>query len=274
MGDDQFDGVRSVERATRIIQVVADAGIDGCRFAAIVSDSGLTKTTTHRILGTLVNLGWLEQSEDESVYYLGLPLVPIGITASNRHGIVDLAAPHLQRLAELTGDTLYLVVRIGDKALCIDRHVGDYPIKTTLIRIGDRRPLGSCGGSLALLTGQPQNLIEELIVGSSKGDVVSQAQDFAKLPFLIEQSQKLGYSIAPRVWIEGASGIGVPVFGADGSAVAAISLEAIDARLEEPRRSQLVHWIQKEAAELSEKFKMINSEFGQADIRRLLSDAL
>ena len=274
MGDDQLDGIRSVERATRIIQVVADAGVDGCRFAAIVSNSGLTKTTTHRILGTLVNLGWLEQSADDAVYYLGLPLVPIGITASNRHGIVDLAAPHLQRLAELTGDTLYLVVRTGDKALCIDRHVGDYPIRTTLVRVGGHRPLGTCGGSLALLTGQPQSLVEELIMDSSKDEAISQIQDFTKLPFLIEESQKLGYSLAPRVWIEGASGIGVPVLGADGSAVAAITLEAIDARLEEPRRSQLVQWMQKEAAELSEKFKMINSEFGQADIRRLLSDAL
>lgn len=274
MGENQSESVRSVERATRIIQVVADAGVDGCRFTTIVNDSELSKTTTHRILGTLVNLGWLELSEDESVYYLGLPLVPIGIRASNRHGIVDLATPHLERLAELTGDTLYLVVRIGDKALCIDRHVGDYPIKTTLIRVGDYRSLGTCGGSLALLTGQPQNLIEELILGASHEDGLSQNQDFAKLPFLIEQSQQLGYSTAPRVWIDGAGGIGVPVLGADGAAVAAISLEAIDARLEEPRRSQLVRWMQQEATELSEKFKMINSEFGQSDIRRLLSSAL
>ncbi|MBP2266363.1 hypothetical protein J3A64_001827 [Pseudarthrobacter sp. PvP004] len=89
------DGVRSVERAASIIQVVADAGETGTRLTDIALKTGMSKTTIHRLLGTLLKVGWLDQEEDSSTFYLGLPLVTIGSTASDRHGLMDLAAPTL-----------------------------------------------------------------------------------------------------------------------------------------------------------------------------------
>lgn len=274
MTEESAGGVRSVERAALIIQTVADAGEGGCRFTDIVARTMMSKATVHRLLGTLVNVGWLEQVKDGSTFYLGLPLVPIGITASNRHGLVDLAAPHLQRLAELTGDTVYLTVRDGSQALCVDRMVGNFPIRTATLRVGDRRPLGSCPGSLALLVGQSPELVEQLMINRSQSPTVGRTSDTVTLPRLIEESRSNGYSMSPEIWVPGADGIGVPVLGAEESAVAALTLESIDSRLAEPRRTQLVEWLRREATELSESLIRLNSEFSQRDVRRILADVV
>lgn len=273
MKEESADGVRSVERAASIIQAVADAGEGGARLTDIVMKTGMSKTTIHRLLGTLVKVGWLEQEVNTSTFYLGLPLVAIGITASDRHGLLDVAAPHLKRLAELTGDTVYLAVRMGAQALCVDRVVGSFPIRTATLRIGDRRPLGTCPGSLALLAGQPEELIEQLMLNASQLQIGPKV-DPVGLPHLIEQSKAHGYSMAPEILVQGANGLGVPVIGADGSAIAALSLESIDSRLAEPRRTQLVEWLQREAAELSENLLSLSPGFGQRDVRRMLADAI
>lgn len=274
MKEESADGVRSVERAASIIQAVADAGEGGARLTDIVMETGMSKTTIHRLLGTLVKVGWLEQEENTSTFYLGLPLVAIGITASDRHGLLDLAAPHLKRLAELTGDTVYLAVRMGSQALCVDRVDGSFPIRAATLRVGDRRPLGTCPGSLALLAGQPQELVEQLMLNASQSQIGGPKIDAVGLPHLIEQSRAHGYSMSPEILVPGANGLGVPVMGADGAAVAALSLEAIDSRLAEPRRTQLVGWLQREATELSENLLSLSPGFGQRDVRRMLAEAI
>ncbi|GGJ21783.1 transcriptional regulator [Paenarthrobacter histidinolovorans] len=274
MKQETADGVRSVERAASIIQAVADAGEAGARLTDIAIKTGMSKTTIHRLLGTLVKVGWLDQEDKSSTFYLGLPLVAIGNTASDRHGLLDLAAPHLKRLAELTGDTVYLAVRMGSQALCVDRVIGNFPIRTATLRIGDRRPLGTCPGSLALLAGQPQDLIEELMLSASHLQIGSLKVDTVGLPRLIAQSRASGYSMSPEVLVPGADGLGVPVMGAGGSAVAALSLETVDSRLSEPRRTQLVEWLQREAAELSENLLRLSPGFSQREVHRMLADAI
>src|SRR5687768_5460412 len=108
-----MDAIRSTERAPVVVRVVTLAEPGGARLTDISSATGLQKTTTHRVLGTLVQLGWLEQDASTGTFHVGSELVALGGAAANRHGLLDAADPHLMRLAELTADTVYLSVRIG-----------------------------------------------------------------------------------------------------------------------------------------------------------------
>ncbi|MBP2266362.1 DNA-binding IclR family transcriptional regulator [Pseudarthrobacter sp. PvP004] len=47
--------------------------------------------------------------------------------------------------------------------------------------------------------------------------------DAVGLARLLEKSRAHGYSMSPEVLVPGADGLGVPLMGADGSAVAALS---------------------------------------------------
>src|SRR3712207_1990923 len=103
---ESVDGVQSLERAAVILEVILAAHRDGIRLVDLARAAGLNKATVHRILGTLVALGWVEQQAHSGLLFPGLNLVRMGLTAADRHNLVSLAAPHLERLARLTGDTV------------------------------------------------------------------------------------------------------------------------------------------------------------------------
>lgn len=271
MVDESTTSIRSVERAAAIVQAIADGGKAGSRLTDVAVATGLSKTTTHRLLGTLCNLGWVELDEQNATYVLGYPLVALGLAASDRHGFLNLASPHLLRLAELTGDTVYLTVKAGAQAVCIDRVLGTFPIRAVTTNIGERRVLGSCAGSLALLAWADPDEVERLLVSLPSVELAAgRVPDPAELPMLIQRARVRGYTQTPAMLVPGAQGLGVPVLSATGTAIAAFSVDAIAARLSEPRRSQVAAWMKREAAVLSQRLRQFDSDPSEGTVRRLL----
>lgn len=265
------DGIRSVGRAVHVLEVLAGTGDSGLRLSQIVEMAELSKTTTHRILSTLQELNWVEMDPASGCYYLGMLLVGPGLAAANRHGLLKLANPHLLWLAEMTADTVYLSVRAGSSALCIDRVTGAFPIRTLTLSPGDRRPLGSGAGSLALLAWLARDEIDSLIMEQTKGESPPHGiSDPVLLNRLVDDALAHGFAHNPGLLISGAEAVGVPVFGADGFPVAALSVAAIASRLDEQRREQIASWLMGEADALSKKLLELDPNFESTSIRRLL----
>lgn len=267
------ESVRSVERAVSVLQAIAGTGKSGSRLTDLARATGLSKTTVHRLLSTLVSVGWVEFDGSSSTYLLGLPLVGLGMLASERHGVTSLAAPHLNRIAELTGDTAYLTVKLDGQALCVDRVIGTYPLKTVTTHIGQRRLLGSCAGSLALLAWAPDGEVDRLLASIADAPGAADLPDPADLMVLIDRARAVGFTQAPTVLVPGADAIGVPVFGACGTAIAAFSVEAVAARLAEPRRSHIVDAMKREAAVFARRLRRLDDDTGADSVHRLLPRA-
>lgn len=267
------DGIRSIGRAVHVLEVLAGAGDSGLRLSQVMETVELSKTTTHRILSTLQELNWVELDSASGCYYLGMSLVGAGLAAANRHGLLKLASPHLLWLAEMTADTVYLSVRAGSSALCIDRVTGTFPIRTLTLSPGDRRPLGSGAGSLALLAWLHRDEIDSLIIEQAKVEGPSNGiSDPALLNRLVNDALAHGFAHNPGLLISGAEAVGVPVLGADGLPVAALSVAAIASRLEEQRRGQIVSWLKSEADALGKKLLELDPNIESTSIRRLLPD--
>lgn len=264
------DSIRSVERAAAVIQVLSSAGRSGGRLVDIAAETKLSKTTVHRLLGTLSKIGWVEQDDESGAFFLGMPMVGFGVAASDRHGLLDLAEPHLLRLAELTGDTVYLSVRAGGRALCIDQAVGSFPIRTLNPRVGDRLRLGTCAGSLALLAWLNDDDIEHIVRDDAENHSGgSLSLESTVLRQMIDETRTTGYAYFPGLLIPDSAGLGVPVRGADGQPVASLSVAAIEPRMTEPRRSQIVEWLQQESDSFSKELLELDPLFSNSSIRRL-----
>ena len=61
----------------------------------------------------------------------------------------------MQRLARMSGDTVFLVIRQGDHCLCLHREEGPFPVKVFTTDIGGRRLLGLGAGGLAIMARLP-----------------------------------------------------------------------------------------------------------------------
>ncbi|MFD1380093.1 IclR family transcriptional regulator [Fodinicurvata halophila] len=227
-------------------------GSDGCRLSDIAERTGLGKTTTHRLLSALVAVGFVERGPSSRLYRLGFGLFSLGM-AARRFDVIELARPALQRLAERTGDTVFLSVRAGDEALCIDRATGSYPIKTLTLNVGDRRPLGVGAGSLALLAFLEDSQVERLLAANAAARRPYGAFDDESLWGMIVRARQQGHTFNDGRIVNAMNALGVPVHDGEGDVVAALSIAAIRERMSAERVDELQALLKEESAALSQQ---------------------
>src|SRR5262245_6003312 len=88
--------------------------------ADIADELGMSRSTTHRYVITLVALGYLEQGASRK-YRLGLRVTDLGMSALNSTGLREHSHPYLEELRQRTSYTVNLSVLDGPEILYVDR---------------------------------------------------------------------------------------------------------------------------------------------------------
>lgn len=250
MPDSGGASVQTIDRAARVLRTLAAGPAGGMRLAEVTAALDLGKATAHRLLRALVDVGFVAFDDAAKRYTLGYDLFALG-AAAQRFRIVDLARPALARLAAATGDTVYLSVREGDEALCVDRCTGGFPIRTLTLDVGDRRPLGVGAGSLALLAFQDDADVDRVLRDDHAARERFAGFDADSLREMIRATRARGHAVNDGRIVGAMAALGVPVPDATGRAMAALSIAAIRERMEPPRAAELAALLRNEAAELS-----------------------
>ncbi len=244
--------VQSVQRALHLLSLVARTGPPGARLQDLTQESGLSKPTTHRLLQQLIESGLVMQG-GQRLYQLGAGAFELGISASRSFPLRDIASPVLDEIARITGDTVFLVVRSGIDALCIDRKMGSYPIKVETVEPGHRQSLGMGASGLAVLSFLPQDEQESCLLEMERSLKLKPQGDLT-----MEVIRRHIAESKPRRWalmtqlalLPGVTGVGVPVFDAQKRPFASLTVGAISLRMTEQR-------IRESAALLLEKARVL-----------------
>jgi IclR family transcriptional regulator, pca regulon regulatory protein len=110
---------QSLERGLAILGCfMPDQPILG--IADIADDLGMSRSTTHRYVITLVALGYLEQGASRK-YRLGLRVTDLGMSALNATGLRQHSRPYLEKLRQSSSYTVNLAVLDGSEILYVDR---------------------------------------------------------------------------------------------------------------------------------------------------------
>ncbi len=108
-------GVQSIGRAFTILETLA-AGGGVMGLSALAAESGLPLPTIHRLVRTLVDLGYMRQ-EPSRQYALGPRILLLAEGAGNM--LSNVARPHLTRLVDELGETANLASLDGDEIVYI-----------------------------------------------------------------------------------------------------------------------------------------------------------
>jgi len=249
MGGKRVVSVQAVGRTSAVLDALAVGASEGMRLARVADATALGKTTVFRLLKALTEVGYVEYDEKAKLYRLGYRLFQLGQAARSFH-IIDLASAGLDRLAEETGDTVFLSVRDGTTALCVDRRTGTYPIRTLTLSVGDRRPLGVGAGSLALLAFEDDAEVESILAANSTERNVFERFGDADLRSMIAATRKDGHSYNDGRIVTAMNAVGVPVLDAGGRVAAALSIAAIHERMDIERRRMIIKLLKQEAVAL------------------------
>lgn len=248
--------VKTIDRAARMLRILAQGNSDGMPLSTVSRLSGFGKGTTHRLLAALVEAGFAFQEPTTRRYRLGAGLALLA-RMGQQQDVGAIAAPSLERLAEITSDTVYASVREGSTAVCVGREIGSFPIRTLSLEVGDRRPLGVGSGSLALLAFLPDEEIEVALKHNEAWLKEYSDYDVAYVRKAIAKSRRSGFAFVDGRIIPGMNALGVPVYDNGGNVVAALSLAAIVDRVSGDRVAELVGTLKKEAVRLGHALSVV-----------------
>jgi DNA-binding IclR family transcriptional regulator len=139
-------GSQTLLRGLDVIDVVAAGPI---KLGDLAARLGLTRSTTHRLASALTDRRYLS-FVPHSGYSLGPKLLELGFRVRDELDLPRVAAPHLERLALLTEDTVHLGILDRGRVLYLDKVPGKRRINISS-RIGELQPVTSTGLGKALI---------------------------------------------------------------------------------------------------------------------------
>jgi IclR family transcriptional regulator, KDG regulon repressor len=236
----------AVAKAVRVLEALSLAR-GPVRLSALAADLGLQKSTLHRVLTELAELGYVEQEGDSGRYRPTLRTWELGTAVVADLPVKQVAGPALHDLHARTGETVSLVVRSGDDALYLDKIVSPRPMRFTT-RVGSRVPLPLPAGGKALLAHADDaaavvaRTADRLPPGTPfDGDAALRAVDLAR---------RRGYAVSSAR--RDVTSIAAPVLDRGLSPVAALSVSAPSDRLPRAEREAVITDVVATATRLGE----------------------
>lgn len=151
-------GVQSIERAFELLETMAEhGGTMGVSQLAIAT--GLPLPTIHRLVRTLVGLGYLRQ-EPSRQYVLAPKLIRLGEQASKM--IAIWAHPHLEHLASELGESANLAMLDGDEIVYV-AHAQSRQSMRMFTEVGRRVPLHCTAVGKAIVAQLPPTDVRAMI---------------------------------------------------------------------------------------------------------------
>lgn len=223
----------AVEKSFRVLEEVSSAA-GPVRLSALASSLGLQKSTVHRVLAELIELGYVEQ-DTVGLYRPTLKTWEVGAGVVADLPLKQAASTLLHELHQRTGETVSLVVRSGDDALYLDKIISPRPLRFTT-RVGSRIPLPlPTGGRVILAHAADAAEVAERV--ATRDDLGVTIEPAALLRSL-ERIRRTGYAMSSaklRV-----ISIAAPVLDRRGVPAGALAVSAPADRLSCDRRSEAI----------------------------------
>ena len=217
--------------------------------AEFAEETGFNKTTTYRLLQTLVAVGWLVRT-DAGGYRLGTRLLVLGAIARADLDLRREALPLMTQLAASLGDTAFLMIPGPQGAVVIETVVGANPVQVAGLTPGSVLPYHVAAGPVVLAAYCPD--VEAAVLAQQHERFTDHTVDGTEgLRAKLEETRAAGYALSLEDYIPGVAALGAPVLGADGAAVAALSVGGPIAGFGPDRRDEIVALVVEAATTLS-----------------------
>jgi len=223
--------------------------------AEIAVKADLSTSTTHRLLATLVDAGYVVRDK-RNYYVLGNRILNIALAAQGRSAhLRTLARPGLEALALQCGETVNLVTLDGRCTVYIDQVEGGKVLRAA-IPIGSSFPAHTSASAKAILAFQHD---ERLLAGVFPSDNLPRRTSrtitgIDAFKAELDETRARGYAIEEDELEEGVSCLAAPITGSDDVAIAAISIPGPTSRILSPTPERLGSILRKHADQISERY--------------------
>ncbi len=235
LGKQQSAGqVQSLGRGLQLLEAVAEAE-DGVILTDLAMQVGLAPSTTHRLLNTLEQRGFLVQDAELGRWFIGARAFHIGNAFLNGRDFVANSRPFLVRLMEECGETANLGVEDEGEAVILAQ-VQCWEMMRMMVPLGSRAPMHASGIGKALLARMDDDQVAGIL---HRRGLAAITEHSIRTPEVLrqelEKTRVRGWAYDDEEHAIGLRCVAATLHDEHGRAVAAISLSGPRSRIPDDR---------------------------------------
>jgi len=250
MVTERGSSVQVLRKVALILDRLAEEGeVSAARLADLVDEP---RSTVYRLLTSLQALEYVEPGAQRGTYRLGLALLRLGTAVVSRFDERQAALPVMERLHDVTGETVFLCIRRGHEAVCIERIDGRW-VQSMALRLGGALPLHVGAAPRALLAAEPREQWEAYLArdGGLAAWTPNTPSTRRALFAALEQVRETGVAISDEDVVLGMAAVGAVILDHRGAVCSAVSISGPRPSILGAREAASVELIASAAAEIS-----------------------
>ena len=230
--------IQVADRLFLVLETLAETGpvplADLCRHL------DLNKSTVHRLLSSLIYMGYVKQDSETGKYALSFKLLTLSNKLMSHMDILETVRPFLKKLSEETGETVHFVQLDGLDAVYIYKEESYQNSIRMVSKVGSRIPLYCSGVGKAMAADMKETQIREIWDNSpirklTPHTIIHYTQFLDK----IKEVQQKGYALDDEENELGVRCIAVSIPDFKGRPKYAFSISAPVARMSDKRIEEL-----------------------------------
>lgn len=143
------------DRLFLVLETLAETG--PAALADLCRHLELNKSTVHRLLSSLIYMGYVKQDAETGKYALSFKLLTLSNKLMSHMDILETVRPFLKKLSEETGETVHFVQLDGLDAVYIYKEESYQNSIRMVSKVGSRIPLYCSGVGKAMAADMPGN---------------------------------------------------------------------------------------------------------------------
>lgn len=241
--------IQSLDRALTVLTHVAQN--QDCSLTELAQALDQSPATLYRVLVTLAGHNMVEMEPSEQTWHIGPGAFRVGSAFLRRSSLVERARPAMRQLMEMTGETANIAVERNGRVLFLGQ-VETHESIRAFFPPGTQAPMHTSGIGKAILAqfeaARVKSIFESedtrVFTPHSLGRLDALAADLAEI-------RNRGFAVDNEEKTLGMRCIAAPVFGADGRAIAGLSISGPVSRVTPDRVAEIGAAVQQAAQALS-----------------------
>ncbi|MBA8823758.1 DNA-binding IclR family transcriptional regulator [Saccharopolyspora lacisalsi] len=222
MNNDDSEGPGAARKTLRVLEALTEHS----RVSDLANATGLPKSTVHRLLRVLVEMGFVG-TDEAGEYRIGSRAVRLANRVIDRFDPTAQAEPALSRLLHETGCTVHFALNSGGELFYTRKKEPDKPYRMSS-RVGMRLPWHSSAIGKAALAAMPPGELEGLLdTLALEARTPYSLTTREKLVARIEDARHTGYALDDGENEDGVRCVGAAVRDHTGAVIGGISISTL-----------------------------------------------
>lgn len=247
-------GVKSARRVLQVLEYLADSP-EGATFIELADALEFPKSSLHGLLATLVDQGWVYLRGPTRKYRIGLRLWQVAQSFSVLDSLAQISVKYLEAVRDDLNETVQLAVLEGTDNVYVAKVESDHPLRL-VSQVGSRLPAYATGlGKVLLAYLEPADFRQRMATVRIQRFTMRTVPSVRVLEKSLADIRARGYGEDEGEYTPGVYCMAVPIFGANGETVAAMSCSVPSARFNgtDKERATLLDSLSRNAKMLSDE---------------------